>query len=401
MNKVELLAPAGNLERLKWAIMYGADAVYIGGKNFSLRANAINFSIEEIEEGVKFAHENNAKVYVTVNIVFHEDDIEGLVDYLKELSRIKVDAIISSDLFIIDLLKDNNIDLKFHLSTQSSTLNKEAVKFYKNENVERVVLARECSKNDIKEIIDETKLPVEVFIHGAMCTCYSGRCMLSNYFTNRDSNRGGCAQICRWNFDLYDEYNTEIKEKASFAIAPKDLSLLRYIPELIDMGVSSFKIEGRMKSIYYVATLISVYRRVIDRYYSEKENYVYNKNDEIELYRCANRETCDQYFNSFPGVNEQYYMEREENTNQDFLGVVLSYDEKNKEIVIEQRNFFKVNDTINVFGPNIESFNINVSYIKDENGNLLDAARHPKEILRIPCDKKVYKYNLLRVNFLG
>ena len=279
MNKVELLAPAGNLERLKWAIMYGADAVYIGGKNFSLRANAINFSLEEIEEGVKFAHEHNAKVYVTVNIVFHEDDIKELVSYLKDLSKIGVDAIISSDLFIIDLIKDNNINLSVHLSTQASTLNKEAVKFYKNEGVERIVLARECSKNDIKSIIDECKIPVEVFIHGAMCTCYSGRCMLSNYFTNRDSNRGGCAQICRWNFNIYDENYKNVTEKSDFAIAPKDLSLLRYIPELIEMGVSSFKIEGRMKSIYYVATLISVYRRVIDRYYLEKENYVYDKKD--------------------------------------------------------------------------------------------------------------------------
>ncbi len=401
MNKVELLAPAGDLERLKWAIMYGADAVYIGGKNFSLRANAINFSLEQIEEGVKYAHAHNAKVYVTVNIVFHEEDIEGLTSYLKELSKIGVDAIISSDLFIIDLVKDNDIDLKVHLSTQGSTLNKEAVKFYKNEGIERVVLARECSKYDIKNIIDEVKLPVEVFIHGAMCTCYSGRCMLSNYFTNRDSNRGGCAQICRWNFNIYNEDYNNITDKVDFAIAPKDLSLLRYIPELIDMGVSSFKIEGRMKSIYYIATLISVYRRVIDRYYLEKENYKYNKKDEIELYRCANRETCDQYFNSFPGVNEQYYMAREENTNQDFLGIVLDYDEKNKEIILEERNFFKKGDIINIFGPNIESFNIKVAYIKDEVGNEVDAARHPKEILRIPCDKKVEKNNLLRVNFLG
>lgn len=401
MNKVELLAPAGNIERLKWAIRYGADAVYLGGKNFSLRANAINFTIDEIKEGVEFAHSFNAKVYVTVNIIFHEDDIEGLKEYLINLENIGVDAIISSDLFIIDFLKENNINLEVHLSTQACTLNKEAVKFYKNEGVKRVVLARECSKQDIKNIIDETGIDTEIFIHGAMCVNYSGRCMLSNYMTNRDSNRGGCAQICRWNFDLYDENKNKINDKVDFAMSPKDLSLLRFIPDIIDMGVTSLKIEGRMKSIYYVATLISVYRRVIDRYYIEKKNYVYNNNDEIELYRCANRETLPQYFDKKPGVDEQYYMEREENTNQDFLGVILSYDEKNHEILLEQRNFFKTGDIVNIFGPNKESFNTQVTYIKNENNELIDAARHPKEIVRIPCNKKVDKYDLIRVNFLG
>ncbi len=401
MNKVELLAPAGDLEKLKWAIMYGADAVYLGGKKFSLRANATNFTIDEIKEGVKFAHENNAKVYVTVNIVFHEDDFDGLVEYLKELEEAEIDAIIVSDLFIIDLLKENNINLEVHISTQACTLNKEAVKFYQKEGAQRVVLAREASKETMKQIIDETNMDTEVFIHGAMCTCYSGRCMLSNYMTNRDSNRGGCAQICRWTFDLFDEYKTKITKDVDFAIAPKDLSLLKFIPDLIDMGVKSFKIEGRMKSIYYIATLVSVYRRVIDRYLKEKENYKYNKKDEIELYRCANRETMDQYFDKFPSVDEQYYIGREENTNQDFLGVVLDYDEENKEIIIEQRNFFKTGDIINIFGPNKEPFNIEVTYIKDETGELLECARHPKQILKIPCDKKVSKNDLLRVNFLG
>lgn len=401
MNKVELLAPAGDLEKLKWAIMYGADAVYIGGKRFSLRANATNFTIDEMKEGVEFAHLHGAKVYVTVNIVFHEEDFDGLLEYLKDLERIKVDAIIATDLFLMDFLKENNINLEFHLSTQECTLNKEAVKFYQKEGVKRVVLARESSRESIKDIIDETHIDTEVFIHGAMCTCYSGRCMLSNYMTNRDSNRGGCAQICRWNFDLYDEYKSKVSKDVDFAISPKDLSLLKFIPELIDMGVKSFKIEGRMKSIYYIATIISVYRRVIDRYYNEKEKYKYNKNDEIELYRCANRETTPQYFNKFPGVSEQYYIGREENTNQDFLGVVLEYDDKNKEIILEQRNFFKKGDIINIFGPNKESFNIEVSYIKNANNEELDAARHPQEIVKIPCNKKVEKNDLIRVNFLG
>lgn len=398
MNKIELLAPAGDLERLKWAFRYGADAVYLGGEKFSLRSMAKNFTLDEIKEGVEFAHNLNKKVYVTVNIVFHEDDIEDLVDYLKKLEEYKVDAIIASDMFILDLLKENNINLEFHLSTQSSCLNKESASFFKKEGVKRVVLARECSKNDIVDIIKSTGIDTEVFIHGAMCMGYSGRCALSNYMTNRDSNRGACAQICRWVFDLYDE-KEKINDKTDFSFSPKDLSMLKFIPDLIEIGVTSLKIEGRMKSIYYLATLLSVYRKVIDDYYSG--NYKYSKEDELILERVANRDSLPQYFDKKPGVNEQYYIGREENSNQDFLGVVLDYDKSTKEIVIEQRNHFKVGDTINIFGPNKESFDLEVKYIKNEDGELVDAARHAQEIIRVPSDIKVDKYDLIRVSFLN
>ena len=397
MNKIELLAPAGDLERLKWACIYGADAVYLGGEKFSLRSNAKNFTIEDIKEGVKFAHERNVKVYVTVNIVFHEDDTKDLVSYLKDLEKANVDAIIASDMFIIDLLKENNINLEFHLSTQSSCLNKKSAKFFKEEGVKRVVLARETSKKDIEEIINETGIDTEVFIHGAMCMAYSGRCTLSNYLTNRDSNRGACAQICRWTFDLYEE-NNKINDKTDFSFSPKDLCLIKYIPDLIKLGVKSLKIEGRMKSVYYLSTILSVYRRVIDSYYNG--NYEYNKNDELELFRCANRDSLPQYFDKFPGVNEQYYIGREEPSNQDFLGRVLGYDKETKEIILEERNYFSVGDTVNIFGPKKESFNLKIKYIKNEEGEYIDKARHPKEILRVPCEKEVNEYDLIRVNFL-
>lgn len=396
MNKVELLAPAGDLEKLKWAIMYGADAVYIGYENYSLRANAKNFTLDEIKEGVIFAHKNNAKVYVTVNIIFHEEDVKGLKEYLIKLDEYKVDAIISSELFILDLIKELKLNIEFHLSTQMSTLNSEAVKFYKELGVKRVVLARECSKNDIKSIIEKINMDTEVFIHGAMCMAYSGRCTLSNYLTNRDSNRGGCAQICRWVFDLYDD-DKLIDENTKFSFSPKDQSLLLYIKDLIEMGVKSFKIEGRMKSIYYIATIISVYRKVIDKIYNN--DFSFDKKDQIALYRCANRETTPQYFDKKTSVNEQYYIGREENTNQDFLGVVIDYDEDNKEIILEERNYFKVGDKINIFGPKKDSFSLKVEYIKDEDGNKIDAARHPKEILRIPSNIKVSKNDLIRVDF--
>ena len=301
-------------------------------------------------------------------------------------------------MFILDLLKENNINLEFHLSTQSSCLNKESASFFKKEGVKRVVLARECSKNDIVDIIKSTKIDTEVFIHGAMCMGYSGRCALSNYMTNRDSNRGACAQICRWVFDLYDEKG-KINDKTDFSFSPKDLSMLRFIPDLIDIGVTSLKIEGRMKSIYYLATLLSVYRKVIDDYYAGK--YEYSKEDELILERVANRDSMPQYFINKPGVNEQYYIGREENSNQDFLGVVLDYDKDNKEIIIEQRNHFKVGDTINIFGPNKESFNLKVKYIKNEDGELVDAARHAQEIIRVPSNIEVSKYDLIRVSFLN
>ena len=255
--KPELLAPAGDLQRLKIALLYGADAVYIGGSLFGLRANATNFTIEEIKEGVSYAHSLNKKVYVTVNIVLHNKEIKHLLNYLKQLEETKVDAIIVSDPAIMDMaLKNTNLEV--HLSTQQSTLNYEAVDFFKKQGVSRVVLARESSKEDIKKIKENVDIELEVFIHGAMCTSYSGRCVLSNYFTNRDSNRGGCSQVCRWDFDLLDDSNNKIEGNKPFTFCTKDLSMLSYIPELIDMKVNSFKIEGRMRSLYYIATVVSI-----------------------------------------------------------------------------------------------------------------------------------------------
>ena len=398
MNRPELLAPAGDLERLKWALDYGADAVYLGGKEFSLRSNAKNFSLEEIKEGCEYAHERNKKVYVTVNILFHENDTNGLIEYLKHLEECKVDAIISSDLFILDLIKKENINIEFHLSTQKSSLNSEAVKFYLKNGVKRVVLARECSLEDMKSIKEKTNADMEVFIHGAMCMGYSGRCTLSNYFTNRDSNRGACAQICRWVFDLYDG-DKKVSNETKFSFAPKDQQLLLYIKELMEIGINSFKIEGRMKSVYYLATILSVYRKVIDGILDG--TYKYDPVDEIILRRCANRESLPQYVKEFPGVNEQYYMDREEKTNQDFLGVVLGYDKETKEIILEERNYFSVGDKINIFGPGNRSIFLDVKYIKNEDNEFVENANNPREVLRIPCTTKVNVNDLIREDFIN
>ena len=398
-SKVELLAPAGNLEKLKVAFLYGADAVYLGGKSYSLRANAKNFSIDDIKEACDYAHKLGKKVYVTVNIIFHNEDIEGLVDYLKDLEKCGVDAIISSDPLIIDIINDNKINLHIHLSTQMSTSNSEAVKFWQSLGVERVVLSRESSKENIKDIIDKTGIEVETFVHGAMCAAYSGRCVLSNYFTGRDANRGGCAQICRWTFDLYND-KKELVNKATddeFTMSSKDLSMITVLSDMIDTGIKSLKIEGRMRSDYYIATVVSTYREAIDLYYKNELT-----KDKIEYFskvlnRVANRESTVQFYKEFPGVEAQYFLGRQEVSNQDFLGIVLDYDEKEKMVTITQRNYFKPGDTVEMFGPNIETFSFTMGDIYDEEGNKLEVARHPKEIIKFKLDKKVYKDDIMRV----
>lgn len=399
-NRVELLAPAGDLERLKWALMYGADAVYIGGRDFSLRANAKNFSIDEIKEACTYAHTLGKKVYVTVNILFHNKDYNGLKEYIKKIHNIGVDAVIVSDIGCINLIKEVCPNLEIHLSTQASCMNKEAVKFYKSLGIKRVVLARECSKEEIKDIISETHMDTECFIHGAMCVGLSGRCVLSNYMTNRDSNRGGCSQICRWDFDLYDSNKNEIKDETKFTMCSKDLSMIEYIPEMIDLGIKSFKIEGRMRSIYYIASVVHTYRKVIDEYIKDKDNFKFNKDYQKILNRVANRENVPQFFHRKPDVNEQYYLGREEFSNQDFLGIVLDYDEDTKCAIVEQRNYFEVGDTIEIFGPNTKTFNMKVDKILDEDDNEINVARHPKEILKIKIDNKVNKNDIIRVPYL-
>ncbi len=265
MEKVELLAPAGSLEKMEFAFHYGADAVYLGGQDYSMRANAKNFSLSDIKEACSIAHSLNRRVYVTVNIVFHNEDFNGLVEYLKALESYKVDAIIVSDMSIIDIVHDNNINIPIHISTQMSNCNIESVKYLKDLGVERVVLARESSRENTKEIIEKTGVEIECFLHGAMCSSYSGRCVLSNYFTGRDANRGGCAQICRWCFDIEG-----IESETQFTMSCKDLSLINYLSDMIDIGISSLKVEGRMRSNYYIATVISTYRSAIDDYYNNE-----------------------------------------------------------------------------------------------------------------------------------
>lgn len=383
----EVLSPAGDLERLKWALMYGADAVYIGGYNYSLRANANNFSIQDITEGVAFAHSLGKKVYVTVNILFHNEDLEGLTEYLTTLSDIGVDAFIVSDLAVIKRIRELNLKPEIHISTQESSVNKFAVKFWESVGATRVVLARECSKIDILDIKNNTDAELEVFIHGAMCTSYSGRCVLSNYVTKRDSNRGGCSQVCRFIF--------KTKKYDDFQIASKDLSMIDHIPELVDMGVSSLKIEGRMRSMYYIATVVNTYKNVVTLYKEGKLTSELMEYYKRVLNRLSNRENKSQFFTGDVNTSDQYYTGRKEVSNQDFLGVVLDYTDG--VMKIEQRNNFKVGDTIEVFGPNTLTTKIKVDSIINEENESVSVANHPQEVLYVKVPFKVEKNDILRV----
>ena len=387
---IELLAPAGDLERLKIALLYGADAVYVGGRDYSLRANAKNFSLEELKEGISYAHNLGKRVYVTVNIVPHNKDTDGLSDYLKALDEIQVDGIIVSDIYIMALHKKLNLKTELHISTQASTSNYEAALFYKSLGAKRVVLAREASKEDIKKIKDETNLELECFIHGAMCTSVSGRCVMSNYATNRDSNRGGCSQVCRYVFNT-DKYPED------FTMMPKDLNMAEYIKEMIDVGVNSFKVEGRMRSIYYIATVISMYRSIIDRTLDNTITPEYLEYSRKILNRCANRDSVPQFFQGRPKETAQYYQDRTEISNQDFLGIVIEYDKDKLEATVEQRNYFKPGDVIEIIGPHKKPVTITVPDLFDESGNSLDVARHPRQIIKFSCTVPLEKMDMLRL----
>ncbi len=385
-NKIELLSPAGDLERLKIACLYGADAIYIGGKDYSLRANANNFSIEEIREGCEFAHNLGKKVYLTLNIVFHNEDIDGVYEYIKEVVDAGIDAFIVSDLFIVNYIK-KNFNVEVHLSTQASTTNVESVKFLKNEGIDRVVLAREVGKNDIKKIIDETGIDIECFIHGAMCTFYSGRCVLSNYFTNRDSNRGGCAQVCRFNFLLDDK---------PFTMAVKDLNMSHYICDMIEIGVRSLKVEGRMRSPYYLATVLSSYRRIIDNYYNNTLNDEMIEEENKILSRVSNRDNSTHFFNHEADVSDQYYSGHWEVSNQDYLAFVMNYDKEKRLCTISQRNYFSVGDTIEIFMPNGQRIRYVVDKLFNEKMEEVTKANHAEETLYFYITEEILPNSMIR-----
>lgn len=393
MKKPELLAPAGDLEKLKIAVLYGADAVFVGSKEFSLRSRASNFTIEDLYEGARFCHEHGAKLYVTTNIVPHNQDLIGLIDYLEDLENAGVDAIICSSFAVMYIAK-RYTNLEVHISTQQSVTNSLAVKFYGEYGATRVVLARELSLDEIEEIKRNTDVELEVFIHGGMCSSYSGRCMLSNHMTNRDANRGGCAHSCRWNYDLFIG-DTKISDSDKFQFSSKDLMAVNQIERLIGCA-DSLKIEGRMKSIHYIATVTKVYRMLIDEYFETgmiKDYDYYRK----EIEKAENRLFSHGFLLGQTTIKEQLYNMRSENPTQDFVGIILDYDEDTKRALVEVRNHFKPNSTMEAFGPNLVSTKFEITNIVNDKGEEVDAARHPKEHVYISCPFKLTKYDMLRL----
>lgn len=393
MIKPELLAPAGDLEKLKIALLYGADAVYIGGTSFSLRARASNFTLDSIAKAVEFAHDLGKKVYVTANMIPHNEDLAGLDDYLRGLEKIGVDAIIAASPYIIDrVLSITSIPV--HLSTQQSVTNSLLANYWFDYGIERVVLAREMSIDDILTVSKSVKGELEVFIHGGMCVSYSGRCTLSNSMTDRDANRGGCAHSCRWHYTLHSFAN-QIGQTDDFRMSSKDLDSIDYLTKLLEIGVSSLKIEGRMKSAHYIATIVYVYRMMIDDYYNQEMKPLdYYRN---EIQKAENRKTSHGFFAGITTPDQQLYSDELTLPNQDFIAIGLSYNRESMIATVEQRNNFKANITVELISPGLLPIHFQINEIWDEEGNFLEVARHPLQRINFKSPVPINKYDMLRM----
>ena len=404
MEKIELLAPAGDLEKLKTAIDYGADAVYFGGEVFSLRAGAGNFSKEEMIEGIKYVHDHGKKCHLTLNIFPHNYDIEALERYLYDIKDLGIDAFIVSDPGTIMMVKEIIPNAEIHLSTQANLTNYKTAEFWAKQGVKRVVMARELSLEEM--ITMREKIPVELdteaFIQGAMCISYSGRCLLSNFMIQRDANKGECAHPCRWKYKIVEEqrpgeeYPIEEDERGTYIMNSKDLCMIEHIPDLVKAGISSAKIEGRMKSAFYVATVVGVYRKAIDKYYEDPENYQFNPDWLTELKKVSHRDFTTGFYYGKASNEAQNYETSAYTREYDFIGKVLDYDKETKIATVEQRNKMVFGDEIEVFGPYTDFWVQKLDYLKDEEGNDLEAAPHPQQILKIKMEHPVKEGFMLR-----
>ena len=404
MRPVELLIPASSLEVLKIAVIYGADAVYIGGEVFGLRAKAKNFSMEDMAEGIQFAHEHGVKVYVTANILAHNGDLEGVREYFTQLKEIKPDALIISDPGIYTIAKEICPEIERHISTQANNTNYGTYQFWWNQGAKRVVTARELSLKEIAEIRKNIpdEMEIETFVHGAMCISYSGRCLLSNYFTGRDANQGACTHPCRWKYAVVEEKRpgeylpVYENERGTYIFNSKDLCMIEHIPELIEAGIDSFKIEGRMKTALYVATVARTYRKAIDDYLTSPEKYKENMDWYLEqISNCTYRQFTTGFFFGKPSEESQMYDNNTYIKEYTYLGIV---GERNEEGLyrIEQRNKFSVGEQIEVMKPDGRNIPVTVKRIVDENGNEMESAPHPKQVLYIDLGQELEMYDILR-----
>ena len=402
MEKPELLAPAGTLEKLKFAVHYGADAVYIAGKNYGLRAFAGNFDHDQMAEGIAFAHERKVKVYVTVNVFAHNPDLEGMEDYLKELLELGVDAIIVSDPGVIRIARQKVPDLPVHISTQANTTNWSAAQLWKDMGAERVVLARELSLPEIREIKDKVDVELETFVHGAMCISYSGRCLLSNYMTERDSNQGQCAQACRWNYNLVEEkrpnefYPIQEDERGTYVFNSQDLCLLSHLPELMEAGICSLKVEGRMKSAYYVATIIRAYRNMIDACFegAKVSGDIHFWMEELQ--KVSHRPYTTGFYFGKPEKGALTLDDSQYIRPYDFIGVVQGYNAETGMAIIEQRNHFAVGDTVEFFSPQYGWFQQTITEMWDKKGEPITVAPHAQQTVQLKVAQPVYALDLMR-----
>ncbi|MCI6783671.1 peptidase U32 family protein [Thermoguttaceae bacterium LCP21S3_D4] len=404
MRPVELLIPASSLEVLKIAVIYGADAVYIGGEVFGLRAKAKNFSMEDMAEGIQFAHEHGVKVYVTANILAHNGDLEGVREYFTQLKEIKPDALIISDPGIYTIAKEICPEIERHISTQANNTNYGTYQFWWNQGAKRVVTARELSLNEIAEIRKNIpdEMEIETFVHGAMCISYSGRCLLSNYFTGRDANQGACTHPCRWKYAVVEEKRpgeylpVYENERGTYIFNSKDLCMIEHIPELIEAGIDSFKIEGRMKTALYVATVARTYRKAIDDYLSSPEKYKENMDWYLEqISNCTYRQFTTGFFFGKPSEESQIYDNNTYIKEYTYLGIVGDCNEEGL-YRIEQRNKFSVGEQIEVMKPDGRNILVTVKRIVDEDGNEMESAPHPKQVLYIDLGQELEMYDILR-----
>ena len=403
--KPELLAPAGSMEKGKMALLYGADAIYLGGKLFGLRAFANNFDLAEIAEMAEYAHKLGKKVYVTVNIFAHNDEINQLPDYLRGLEAAKVDALLISDLGVWMTARETVPNMPLHVSTQANTTNFAGVQAWEKLGAERVVLARELLFKEIAEISDKTNVELEAFVHGAMCISYSGRCLLSSYLTGRDGNRGACTQACRWEYNMYklgeqkrpgEYFDLEEDEHGTYVMNSKDLCLIEYLPELMRAGVCSLKIEGRMKSVHYVATVVSVYRKAIDSCWKDMDNYSVPESWITELNKVSHRQYTTGFAISKPDRDAQVYTSSKYEQTHDFVGIVLGYDAATKRVAFEQRNNVKAGEPLELLMPDGEVIPFVLQEMQDEEGNAIDCAPHAQQKFTAYSEKELLPCSLLR-----
>lgn len=404
MKKPELLAPGGSLEKLKTAILYGADAVYIGGETFSLRAAAENFSIEDMKEGLEFAHKRDKKVYLTANIIPHNSDIEAFKNYIAEIAPLGFDAVLISDPGMLEITREIAPNLPIHISTQANNVNYKSACFWYKQGAKRVVLAREMSLKEIKEIREKTppQLELEAFVHGAMCVSYSGRCLLSNYMTARDANQGACAHPCRWNYYLVEETRPNEympiyeNERGSFIFNSKDLCMIEHIPEIIESGITSLKLEGRVKTAYYVATVVKAYRDEIDRFLENPKGYRFNRESLEELLKVSHRPYSTGFYFGKPDEKSQVYTTSSYVRDYDLIGIVTDFDEKTGIATVTQRNRFFKGDEIEVLRPDKPYFSQKIEFMQDEKGNDIDVARNAEMIVKIKLTDTAQEGSMLR-----